>query len=279
MGFLDLTLAGQFMWASIALCAAWFGICVIGRLVDRRTLYGENVWVKPMRFSSSLGIHYATFAVVLTWLSPQLQSAGWMSWMAGIMAVSLAYMAAFIGGTAALGISSHFNDSSPVLRKLELTMAVLAAVVTAPMAVLGWIVLTDEGFALSRTVQHASAAGLIFGTVMTFVAAYHLGVRQGPFFGDKPARERRMQVTDWSLDRGDLRVAHFFATHMMQVTPVVALLAVWLLPEGVAYTGVFMATMGWAWLTVRSYRQALDAQPVTDLLRWTRTKPTMQPIK
>ncbi|GFE67008.1 hypothetical protein [Litoreibacter roseus] len=232
-----------------------------------------------MRFSSSLGIHYSTFAVVLTWLSPQLQTADWMGWMAGIMAASLVYMVGFIGGTAALGISSHFNDSSPFLRKLELTMAVLAAVVTAPMAILGGTVLMDGGFALSRTVQHASAAGLIFGTVMTFVAAYHLGVRQGPFFGEKPVRERRMPVTDWSLDRGDLRVAHFFATHMMQVTPFAALLAVWLFPEGTAYTAALTVTVVWGWLTVRSYRHALAARPVTSLLTRKRTPKKAQPAQ
>ncbi len=146
-------------------------------------------------------------------------------------------------------------------------MAIMAALITAPMAIVGTIVLIDPLADLAPAVRWATGLGLIFGTVMTFISAYHLGMRQNPFFGDKPANERRNIGLDWSLDRGDLRPAHFFATHMMQAMPIAGLIcAAWFSPQ-VALIAALVATLIWAWLAVESYRLAVQGRPINQLIQ------------
>jgi hypothetical protein len=59
-----------------------------------------------------------------------------------------------------------------------------------------------------------------------------------------------------------LRPAHFLATHMMQVVPVVGLVAAWLLPEQAATLLVWLFAAGWTWLTLATFRLALAGRPL-----------------
>ena len=260
--FTNAALSVQLMWAGTALCLAWFIINVTAWMFDRRTLFGESVWAKPLRFSSSLAVHYATYAIIMSWLSPAWQSGLTLTIIGVIGLGSLTFQSLFIGIQGARGKPSHFNTKTALMRKLELTMAIMAALVTAPMAVIGVIVLLDPGFQFGQAMRWATGLGLIFGTIMTFISAYHLGMRQNPFFGDKPKVEKRIPILDWSLDRGDLRPAHFFATHMMQATPSAGVIATLLLPTNAALICALIVTLVWGWLSVQSYRLALSGQPI-----------------
>ncbi len=263
----DATLSVELMWVGAMLCLVWFVLSCAVWVFDGRTLFGESVWAKPIRFSSSLAMHYATYAIVISWLSEPWQTGIAMTSIAIIAVGALIFQIGFIGIQAACGEPSHFNTKTPLMRKLELTMAIMAALVTAPMAFVGAVVLIDEVAVMAPALRWATGLGLIFGTVMTFLSAYHLGMRQNPFFGDKPANERRIIGLDWSLDRGDLRPAHFFATHMMQAMPIAGLIAtVWLSSE-VALIAALSATAVWAWLAVESYRLAVRGRPISHLWR------------
>ncbi|ABD55340.1 hypothetical protein [Jannaschia sp. CCS1] len=263
----EAALSVQLMWAGAALCLAWFVLSCTVWLFDGRTLFGESVWAKPIRFSASLALHYATFAIVISWLSTGWQTGLTLTIVAWIAVGSLVFQVGFIGIQGARGEPSHFNTKTPLMRKLELTMAIMAALVTAPMALVGVTILVDPLADIASAVRWSTGLGLIFGTVMTFISAYHLGKRQNPFFGDKPVTERRILGLDWSLDRGDLRPAHFFATHMMQAMPIAGLIAAaWFSPQ-VALIAALVATLIWAWLAVESYRLALLGRPINQLLQ------------
>ena len=259
-------LSVQLMWAGAALCLAWFVLSCAAWTIDRRLLFGESVWAKPLRFSSSLAMHYATYAIVISWLSSAWQTGATMTVIATVAVVSLTFQVGFIGIQGARGEPSHFNTKTPLMRKLELTMAVMAANVTAPMAIVGAVVLIEQGFVFSDAVRFATGLGLILGTVMTFISAYHLGMRQTPYFGEKPAHDRRSPGLDWSLDRGDLRPAHFFATHMMQATPIAGLLAAYFLAPQAALVVSLAITFVWGWLAVRTYRLAVQGRSITELI-------------
>ncbi len=258
-------LSVQLMWFGTTLCLAWFLLSCLAWCFDRRMLFGESVWAKPIRFSSSLAMHYATYAFVISWLSPSWQVGITMTGTAIVAVVSLVFQVGFIGIQAARAEPSHFNTKTPLMRKLELTMAIMAAIVTAPMAIVGAVVLFDEGFVFSYAVRLATGFGLIFGTVMTFISAYHLGMRQTPYFGKKPENERRIPGLDWSLDRGDLRPAHFFATHMMQAMPIAGLVAAYFLTPQIALLGALAMTFIWGWLAVKSYRLAVQGRSIEQL--------------
>jgi hypothetical protein len=70
----------------------------------------------------------------------------------------------------------------------------------------------------------------------------------------------------WARDGGDLRVAHFFATHAMHFIPVFGLVASRMLPTGhgriavFAFTGLFIALVGHAFI------EALSGRPFLGML-------------
>jgi hypothetical protein len=61
---------------------------------------------------------------------------------------------------------------------------------------------------------------------------------------------------------GDLRVPHFFATHMMQTIPLAGLVADRLFPTQAAIIVVWLATAAWTALTLWLFRQALSGVPL-----------------
>lgn len=263
--FGNAVLSVQLMWLGAIVCSVWFALSCAGYLLDRRKLFGENVWVKPLRFSSSLALHYATFAIVISWLSPTWQTSSTIYVIALIAVASLIFQVGYIGIQAIRAEPSHFNNKTPLMSALNLTMAVMASLVTGPMAIIGVMVLLDPGFQMADAVRYATGFGLVIGTVMTFISAYHLGSRENPFFGDRPDDERRLPLMDWSLERGDLRPAHFFATHMMQATPVAGLICAYLFPDTLSVTVSFAFTLVWAALAVDSYRIAIRSEPISHM--------------
>ncbi len=48
----EAALSVHLMWAGAALCLVWFVLSCTAWLFDSRTLFGESVWAKPIRFSS-----------------------------------------------------------------------------------------------------------------------------------------------------------------------------------------------------------------------------------
>lgn len=254
----------QAMWMIALVNFTWFTLSVVMYAIDKRTLFGENVWVKPIRFGSSLALHYATLAIVIGWLGMNWQNGTTLYLMSIVSIVAITFQVLFIGIQAARGQLSHYNEATPLLRLLQRTMAVCAALVTLPMALVGVIVLVDASFMMSEPVRLAVVFGLVIGTVLTFVTAFHLALT-GPLIRSKNDEDRRIPILDWSLDHGDLRPAHFLSTHMMQIVPFAGVVMSLMLPESIANAGVFTFAALWTFYTVDVYRQALKGRPVSQV--------------
>ena len=70
-----------------------------------------------------------------------------------------------------------------------------------------------------------------------------------------------MISTGWSLVAGDLRVAHFLATHMIQVLPLVGLAVSQVTPGRIGVTVVIVVAMMWGAFTLYEYERALSGNP------------------
>ena len=80
----------------------------------------------------------------------------------------------------------------------------------------------------------SSALGLTIGSVLTLVIASYLSSGEtGYSINTNTENVMRLPIFSWYLNGDDLRIPHFFATHMMQFFPLCGL---WLTRKKVSFT-------------------------------------------
>ncbi|WKA31241.1 hypothetical protein [Bradyrhizobium roseum] len=97
---------------------------------------------------------------------------------------------------------------------------------------------------------------------MTLLIAFRMGGALNHHVGVEPAGAARFPLTGWPISVGDLRVPHFFATHMMQALPLSGLVVNRALPTQAAIFVVWPVAVGWIALTLWLFHQALAGVPL-----------------
>jgi len=200
--------------------------CLVGTIVDDRSLLGLNIWDKPLKFSISVLI----YAVTWSWLIDRLQRFRRVAWWAGTVATLglLGEMVVIIGQTLR-GQTSHFNVATPLNATLWSAMAaMIAAVWVASLvvcallfrspspdparvwAIRGGALLSVVGMALGMLMTLPTTAQLA-SEPMDVVGAHTVGPADGG-----PG----LPVLGWSTVGGDLRIPHFVGMHALQALPI-----------------------------------------------------------
>lgn len=194
---------------------------------DDRLLHGVSVWSKPLKFEAALIAHFATLLLLAPLLSTKTMSSRLLRWSMLAAATMTVLEIAYITLQAARGRASHFNIDTPLEQTLYSAMGLGATVIVVGSAIFGWLIWRsrpagDDGKTGVRT---GAMLGLMIGSVLTLAIGGYLGSQTSHWIGGDLTDATGMPVTGWSTTGGDLRPAHFLATHMMQVLPVVGLLA------------------------------------------------------
>ncbi|MET9376975.1 hypothetical protein ABZX98_23010 [Streptomyces sp. NPDC002992] len=213
-------------------------VSVGGLLFDDRMLVGVPIWTKPFKFAVSFIAYCMTLAWMLT-LLPRGRRAGW--WAGTVLAAASAVEMLLITTQVVRGRQSHFNNETPfdsaLFQAMGITVVVLwlAALVIAVLLLRAKIL--DRATAWSvRLGSLIALAGAAVGFLMVqptpaqraagddagIVGAHSVGVPDGG-----PS----MPVTGWATTGGDLRIAHFFGMHALQVIPLLLLALVALAPR------------------------------------------------
>ncbi|MBB5781689.1 uncharacterized membrane protein YhaH (DUF805 family) [Nonomuraea jabiensis] len=244
--------------------------CLVGLIVDDRTLLGAPVWLKPFKFAVSFGVYSLTLAWLLTLLSRA-------STLAKRLGDVIAFMSmvgvGLITVQAARGRQSHFNVSTPgdaaifgLMGSLVTALWVITIVIT------GLVLLQRFG---DRPTTSALRFGLVL-CVMGMAEAYFMvgttsnaGGISGAHSVGVPDGGPGLPIVGWSTTGGDLRVAHFVGLHALQAVP---LLLVGMralskrLPvlgdEGVRLGLVRVAGAGFGGMIVLLTWQALKGEPL-----------------
>ena len=211
------------------LCAA----SLLGLLFDDRTLVNAPIWLKPLKFSVSVG----TYALTLAWLLTHVRRGRRAGWWFGTV------FAAGIGVDVALIVvqmifrdhTLHFNKATPadvMINNVVAGGAYAAWLMTAAVVVLllfqrlpdraltsalRWgtgLALAGMGVAmLMFSPSPAQQAVLDAGGRPATFGAHSVGVEDGG-----PG----LPVLGWSTAGGDMRIPHFVGIHGLQVLPLVA---------------------------------------------------------
>jgi len=201
---------------AVAACnAALFVTFVAGVALDPRTVGAEPMWLKPAKFAGSI----ALFTATLGWLSHHLPVGETTLRRASVgIAAGLVVEILLIGGQAARGVESHFNQST------ALDTAVFAVMGATIVATVGLVaLLLVRSWRGEFDVRPAFARGIRLGILLFVVGSYEGGAMValgGHAVGSAP----NLPVVGWHL-AGDFRVAHFVGLHALQVVPLAGFLA------------------------------------------------------
>lgn len=227
--------------------------------LDGRVFNGVNVWNKPLKFQFSL----TAYLITLAWFSRFAPHASLnrRSWVRHEQAISWAIVIelVWICGAAAAGVASHFNPG-PVMAIIYGLMGLAAILLTTGSTVLAVAIHGNTGTDLDPTVKAGLVWGLGLTLPLTLITAGTMSALDGHWVGGSRTDAAGFLVTGWSLTGGDLRVAHFLATHSMQVIPFFAWLWFKSLGGGKRYPAAVIAIL-YAVYVLWAFVQALRGVP------------------
>jgi hypothetical protein len=214
---------------------------------DSRQLDGISFWYKPLKFSLSLAMHFATLALLAQQLPRRCRTSITLAVVGYPAVAAMLFEQVYITLQAARGQRSHFNVDNEVEMALYGVMGVGAVLLVLATFVLG-VMIWRYGPKNGSGLRFGSIVGLMLGSVLTVIFGWYMGSQPAHLVqaaGTVVNDASGMPVVGWSRRAGDLRIPHFVATHIMQVLPLLGLLLDRLrLPSrGVLAVGALLLTL------------------------------------
>ena len=220
-----LALMGIGALAALAVPAA------LALFIDERTLLGVSVWHKPLKFDLSLSVHLLTLYLLLGCIAAPLPRKAHKALQLVMLSAVVIVIAEalYITLQAARGRASHYNRDTALESFLYYgVMGPGAVLLLASAFSFGWLLWRHGKPSAPPGLRWGGALGLMLGSVATMVTVVPLSAGfvdgLGHWVGGVRSDVAGLPLTGWSTTGGDLRVPHFFATHLMQALP----LAGWL---------------------------------------------------
>ncbi|MER5310385.1 hypothetical protein ABT034_21655 [Streptomyces sp. NPDC002773] len=223
------------VWFAVSMGALAL-VSAVGMAVDDRILVGVPIWTKPFKFSVS----FVAYALSLAWMLSLLprRRVGW--WAGTVVAVASAGEMVLITLQVIRGTQSHFNQATPfdaaVFQVMGGTVVVLWLGALAIAVLLLRARILDRAMAWAvRLSSLIALAGAAVGFLMVRPTPEQLAVDNSPIVGAHsvgvPDGGPSMPLTGWADTGGDLRVAHFFGMHALQLLPLLLLVLAALAPR------------------------------------------------
>jgi hypothetical protein len=198
----------------------WFNLifafgCLLMMQFDDTKILGINAWIKPMKFFLSVGI----FSFTMAWFLPLLELPKKSRLYSYIVILVLALENIIITYQAWKGTTSHFNVSTRFNGYLFMAMGVAIMILTMWTAYITLLFFRKKNFTIPGPYLWGIRIGLLIfvlfaleGNVMVALMSHTVGGADGG---------KGLFFVNWSRDYGDLRAAHFFGMHAMQILPLV----------------------------------------------------------
>jgi hypothetical protein len=199
----------------------YFGIiCLVCALVtailtqtSATKVLGVSAYYKPMKFFLSIGIFVWTFAYYMQYLDNQaaVQVFSWVVvWGMGFELLAITYQ-------AARGKMSHFNTETAFDGFIFTLMGAVIAIVMLWSLYIGILFFTQNKFIIPPVFVWGIRLGIILTVIFSF-EGFVMGSMLKHTVG-APDGTKGIPVLNWSKTHGDLRIAHFFGIHALQVVP------------------------------------------------------------
>jgi hypothetical protein len=220
--------ARNLLLLAIGLQIAFLIPSAISYFIDDRLLNEVSVWSKPIKFQISIILTLCTAMLLLPLLDEATRASWTIRGASLVMAIAATLEIIYIVIQAARGRASHFNDATPLETTLYSLMGVGAVSIVAGAFVIGWVIWRRGRRDMGEGFRSGAAWGLMIGAVLTVITAGIMSsgviAEPGHWVGGIRSDANGLFLVGWSRTGGDLRVPHFFATHIMQGLPLLGLL-------------------------------------------------------
>jgi len=199
----------------------WFGlfnlavavVCLILMPFEETQILGVNRWLKPFKFYSSVGIMVLT----MDWLLYYLNNTKKIRTYSWLIVITMFFENGLIIAQAIRKTTSHFNATSALNGIVFSLMGMLIAIFAITVIFICISFFRQKQFKIPPSLVWGIRLGLLLfvffaseGGVMVQRLAHTVG---GPDGGPG------LPLVNWSTSYGDLRVAHFFGLHSLQILP------------------------------------------------------------
>jgi len=247
-------------------------VLILAAALDSRLVLDINIWLKPIKFAIALAIYTVTLAFYANFLPQQWRTSRWFAIYVAVVIFTIVSEMIWLVSAAAIGEPSHFNQSHPILMPVYFLMGVFATVLTSLSLVIGIGVLCNTERVLHPLLRYAVGYGLIITFILTVITAGYMSSVPAQSHAVVPAGQSivderyAVPLIGWLRGAGDLRVAHFFATHALHGVSLLCWLLVRLLPKrmtsngNTARTTALVVSGGYCVFVAATFVQALMGQ-------------------
>ncbi len=201
-------------------------------LLDGRVVNDVNVWNKPLKFEFSLALFLGTLAWFWGYLPDERRRGRFLTGFATVSVALVAYEMIYMIIQSGRGVGSHFNTATPLEGIFFILMGLAALIFTALPLPLGIAIARSPSNDLAPAFRLSVILGLILTFLLGAVAGIAISVNGGHWVGGLHTDAGGFPIFGWTRTGGDLRVAHFFGIHAMQILPVAGWLIARLRPNG-----------------------------------------------
>jgi len=188
-------------------------ICLVLSQVTTTEVLGINAYIKPTKFFVSGTIFAWTIAWVMSYL-PSQKTVKPYSWF---LVLVFTFEEVYILYKASIGRLSHFDISTPMNGMLFGLMGIVISILTLWTLYIGVLFFVRNFPSLSKPYLWGIRLGILLFVVFAFEGLL-MGSMLSHTVGAVDGGEG-LPITNWSKNNGDLRIAHFFGMHALQIVP------------------------------------------------------------
>lgn len=207
--------------------------CFVSIFLDPKTFNNSIAWIKPFKFSISISIFLITYIWMIQFTNDldNFFSKVNLIFTIGFFLETLGILIQVFKNTG-----SHFNISSTLNKIIFTSMGIVITIITISYFFTGYKIFKKgtglisrdnaiiysviistiamfSGFIMTSTPTEKQKQIILNGSIPETFGSHSVGGE------DDDTNSKRLTFVGWRLDIGDLRVAHFFGIHSMQIIP------------------------------------------------------------
>jgi hypothetical protein len=217
--------AEDLLWQCGLIIIAFLPVTFLVSLDDPRQLNAINIWAKPMKFYVSVGLHMMTLAFVARFINADVRGKFSVYGLSWVLTFTVIAELAYLTIQAARGRHSHWNFETQFESLMYAAMGVGAVIMILVAAVIGLLVYRYPVRKMGQGLRLGILLGMVLGFITTLIVAGYMSSQNSHWVGGVPSDADGLPIVGWARGGGDLRVPHFFATHLMQIIPLIGWMA------------------------------------------------------